>query len=171
MVYPHNRKLFTNKKEQTLDFPGGSVVKNPPAMQETGPQSVIQEDATCCRVTKLVHLSYYACALEPRTCNYWAHTQRLLNPTHLEPGLLELGAKKSTARRRPLSASREKGPSSSEDPAQTKINIYLIFKKFLKEQSLIHARRKLKNTMLSKRNQTLQRSTIMCCTLKVALGG
>ena len=71
------------------------MVKNPPAMQETGLQSVIQEDATCCGVTKLVHLSYYTCTLEPRTRTYLAHTQRLLNPTHLEPGLLELGAKKS----------------------------------------------------------------------------
>ena len=25
-------------------FPGGSVVKNPPAMQETGVQSLVQED-------------------------------------------------------------------------------------------------------------------------------
>ena len=29
-----------------------------------------------------VHPNYWACALEPRSCNYWAHTPQLLKPVH-----------------------------------------------------------------------------------------
>ena len=39
-------------------------------MQETQDQSLIQEDPTCCRATKLVHYNYWACALESWNHNY-----------------------------------------------------------------------------------------------------
>ena len=36
-----------------------------PPVQETWVQSLTQEDPTCCRATKPMHHSYWACALEP----------------------------------------------------------------------------------------------------------
>ena len=41
-------------------------------MQETRVWSLVWEDPTCCRATKPVHHNYWACALEPGSCNYWA---------------------------------------------------------------------------------------------------
>ena len=62
-----------------LGFPGGSGVKNPLPMQETGVQSLVWEDPTCLRAAKPVCHNYWACALEPRRlttepgyCNYWS---------------------------------------------------------------------------------------------------
>ena len=45
-------------------------------MQWTWVWSLVWEDPTCCGATKPVHHSYWACALEPRRCNYWARTPR-----------------------------------------------------------------------------------------------
>ena len=36
--------------------------------------------STCLRATKPMCHNYWACALEPRSCNYWAHVPQLLNP-------------------------------------------------------------------------------------------
>ena len=47
-------------------------------MQETRVQSAIWEDPTCHRATKPMHCYYQACALGPRSCNYWAHMPQLL---------------------------------------------------------------------------------------------
>ena len=46
-------------------FPGGPVVKNPPA--STGDMGLIpvKVDPTCCGVTKPVHHNFWACSLEP----------------------------------------------------------------------------------------------------------
>ena len=55
-------------------------------MQETWVGFLIQEDPTCLGATKLVGHNYWACALEPRSCNYWAHSQQLLKPKC--PGVL-----------------------------------------------------------------------------------
>ena len=38
-------------------------------MQETWVWSLIQEDSTCLRATEPVHHNYWACALEPESCN------------------------------------------------------------------------------------------------------
>ena len=48
-------------------FPGGSVVKNPPA--NVGDMSLIPGPGrpTCCGATKPMHHNYLACALEPGT--------------------------------------------------------------------------------------------------------
>ena len=47
------------KKQNThLGFPGGSVVKNLPAMQETQVWSLIWEDGTCHRATKPMQQNY-----------------------------------------------------------------------------------------------------------------
>ena len=63
------------------DFPGGTVVENPPAMQGTWVRSLVKEAPTCRRATKPVHHNYWACALEPARLNYWAHKPQLLKPT------------------------------------------------------------------------------------------
>ena len=50
-------------------------------MQETWVQSLVWEDPTCCRATKPKSHNYWACAPEPRNCNYRAHMQQLLEPS------------------------------------------------------------------------------------------
>ena len=47
-----------------MDFPGGLVVKNPPANAGAQVQSLVQEVSTCHGATKPVH-NYWACALGP----------------------------------------------------------------------------------------------------------
>ena len=42
-------------------------------MQETPVQSLVQEDYTCCKVTKPTHLNYWAYALEPVLGNKRSH--------------------------------------------------------------------------------------------------
>ena len=42
-------------------------------------RSLVREDPTCCRATKPVHHSYWACALEPRSCNQRCHREK---PVH-----------------------------------------------------------------------------------------
>ena len=56
-------------------------------MQGTRGRALVREDPTCRRVTKPMRHSYWACALEPASYNYWAHAPQLLQPTHLEPML------------------------------------------------------------------------------------
>ena len=36
-----------------------------------------------------MHHNYWACALEPRSCNYWTHMPQLLNPTHTRAHALQ----------------------------------------------------------------------------------
>ena len=47
---------FLNKGIE--DFPGGAVVKNPPAMQGTRVRALVQEDPTCRGATKPVRHNY-----------------------------------------------------------------------------------------------------------------
>ena len=49
-----------NQRQAAEDFPGGSVVKNLPAMQGTRVLSLVQEDSICSGVTKLMHHNYWA---------------------------------------------------------------------------------------------------------------
>ena len=53
-------------------FPGGTVVKNRLPMQGTRVRALVREDPTCRGATKPVHRNYWACALEPVSCNYWS---------------------------------------------------------------------------------------------------
>ena len=69
------------------DFPGGTVVKNPPANAGDMGSSPVREDPTCSRTAKPVGHNCWACALEPTSHNYWARVPQLLKPTHLEPVL------------------------------------------------------------------------------------
>ena len=68
------------------DFPGGAVVKNPPANGgDTGSIPGPGRDPTCRRATKPLCHNYWACTLEPASHNYWALEPQLLKPTRLEP--------------------------------------------------------------------------------------
>ena len=69
----------------TRHFPGGAVVKTPPANAGDMGSSPGPEDPTCRGATKPVRHNYWACALEPMSHNYWAHVPQLLKPAHLEP--------------------------------------------------------------------------------------
>ena len=51
-------------------------------MQGWRVRSLVQEGPTCCGATKSTRHNYWACALEPMCCNYWAHTPQLLKPAH-----------------------------------------------------------------------------------------
>ena len=54
-------------------------------MQGTRVLALAWEDPTCHGATKQVHHNYWACALEPKSHNYWAHMPQLLKPVCLEP--------------------------------------------------------------------------------------
>ena len=55
------------------DFPGGAVVKNPPANNAGDTGSIPgPEDPTCHKATKPVRHNYWACALKSVSHNYWS---------------------------------------------------------------------------------------------------
>ena len=81
----HIGVIWEFKKHTGWDFPGGVVVKNPPA--NTTVWALVREDPTCHGANKPVHHNYLAWALEPASHNYWAHTPQLLKPACLEPVL------------------------------------------------------------------------------------
>ena len=105
--------LFPSKTNP-LGFPGGTVVKNPPAkkkkkrirlpMQGTRVRALVQEDPTCRGATKPVRCNYWACALEPASHSYWAHSPQLLKPAGLEP---VLRSKRSHCNEKPTDTTRE----------------------------------------------------------------
>ena len=51
-------------------FPGGSVVLNPTANAGDTVRLLMQKDPTCCRATKFMRYSYWACVLEPGSHDY-----------------------------------------------------------------------------------------------------
>ena len=51
-------KLALKNLCKFLDFPGGTVVKNPPANAGDTVRALVQEDPTCCRATKPVCHNY-----------------------------------------------------------------------------------------------------------------
>ena len=59
-------------------FPGGSVVKSPPANEESWVRSLIQEGPTLGGAARPVCHSCWACARETGSCDCWAHVQQLL---------------------------------------------------------------------------------------------
>ena len=77
-------------------------------MQETWNWSLIWEDSTCHRATKLVCHNYWVCALEPESCNYWAHLLQILKPACLEPMLPN---KRSHRNVKPVHPSEREAPT------------------------------------------------------------
>ena len=85
-ISPITQLYILHKFWKYRDFPGGAVVKNPPANAgDTGLGALVWEDPTCRRAAKPVHHNYRACALQPVSHNYWACAPQLLKPTCLEP--------------------------------------------------------------------------------------
>ena len=71
-----------NLKTGDRDFPGGTVVKNPPANAGTWVRALVREDTTCHGATKPMCHNYWACVLEPACHNYWSpHTYSLCSAT------------------------------------------------------------------------------------------
>ena len=81
---PHMNNEDTSNRALKV-FPGGTVVKNPPA--NAGDTALVREDPTCRRAAKSMHHNYWTCALEPASHNYSARVLQLLKPTCLEPML------------------------------------------------------------------------------------
>ena len=75
-------------------FPGGAVVKNPPANAVDKGSSPGREDPTCHGATKPVRHNYWACALEPMSHNYWARALEPMSHNYwaLEPMLHNKGS-------------------------------------------------------------------------------
>ena len=87
----HHPQCWNLKKIVGL-FPGGTVVKNPPANagdrgSSPGPGRSHMLWSNEDRAPQLLSHSYWACSLEPTSHNYWARMPQLLKPTHLEPVL------------------------------------------------------------------------------------
>ena len=72
-------------RKWALDFPGGAVIKNPPANAGNTVRSLIQEDPTCHGATKPVCHNYWACALQPASHSYWARAPRARAPQEEPP--------------------------------------------------------------------------------------
>ena len=69
-------------KAADASCPSGSVVNSSPA--DVGDMGSIPNQwfaPTCHEATKSMCHNYQACALEPGSCNYWAHVPQLLKPT------------------------------------------------------------------------------------------
>ena len=96
--------------------------------QETRVQSLVRDDSICCGATKPVYHEHWICALEARNCNLLkpmcprACTLQQEKPPQWEAPALQLESS-------PCSSQQEKTPSSSEDPAQPKINKIILFLK------------------------------------------
>ena len=71
---PHSSGSSTqmHSKEVFQGFPGGTMVKNPPANAGDMGSSPGLEYPTCRRATKPMCHNYWACALEPVNHNYWS---------------------------------------------------------------------------------------------------
>ena len=91
------------------------------AMQGTWVRSWVWEDPICCEAIKRMHHNYWAHALEPVSCNFWAQVlQQLLKPAR--PGACFLQQEKHCNEKPPLSATNG-ATCNKKDPAQTKKDV------------------------------------------------
>ena len=120
---------FKRKEKKVLlrvlkGFPGGSVVKNPPANEGDWGSCLAPGDPTCPGATKPLGHNYKACAQEPRSRNYWslrprAHALQQERPPQWEALTPQLESSFHSLK-------LEKSPSSNEHPSIKKT----LFKKF-----------------------------------------
>ena len=96
-------------------------------LQETGVRSLVREDLIWRGATKPMHHNFWACAVEPSSCNYWVHESQLLKP--LLPRArapqekpLQWEAFTPQLESSPYLRQLEKSSHSDKDPAQPKIN-------------------------------------------------
>ena len=105
------------------DFPGGTVVKNPPANAGDTGSRPGQGRSHNRGATNPVHHNYWACALEPASHNYWAHVPQLLSPraTTTEARMLRacaLQQREATAMRSPRTTTKSSPRSPQLEKAQ-----------------------------------------------------
>ena len=85
LLYSHHLSLHsfldTAAKPPCQGFPGGSVVKNPPANAGDTASIPGLGRSHMHRATKPGHHNYWACSLEPGSCDYWGHMLQLLKPS------------------------------------------------------------------------------------------
>ena len=123
------------RKRNFRVFPGGALVKNPPANAGTQVRALAQEDPTCHGATKPVRHNYWAWALEPTSHNYWAlepqllssrattteaHAPRACALQQEKPPQWEAHAKQR--RVAPTHCNYRKPAHTNEDPTRPKIN-------------------------------------------------
>ena len=92
-------------KMQRWGFPGGSVVKNPPANAGDMVRSLVWEDPTMPQSNQAMDHNYCACALEPRS-----HNHRSPHAANTEAQALQspFSTREATAMRSSHMATREK---------------------------------------------------------------
>ena len=83
-------------------------------MQETQVRFLVWEDSTCCRAIKPVLHNYWACVLEARSWNYWAHAPQQWTLPQWEACSWQLEGS-------PCSLPPERSLSSHEDPEELKV--------------------------------------------------
>ena len=89
-------------------------------MQETWDQSLVKEDPTCCMATKCDCRSFWACALEPGSCNY--RSPHALKNTFCNEKPLQWEAHAPQLQRSLYLPQLAKSLCSNKDPAQPKLN-------------------------------------------------
>ena len=104
-----------------MGFPGDSVLKNLPA--NAGDMGLISGLGRS-HMPRSKHHNYWACAREPRSCNYWAHAPQLLKPGCSRACTPQ---QEKTPQWEACARQLEISPCSNQDPAQSKI----IFKKLI----------------------------------------
>ena len=68
MAACHSSRCIRGKGDKSVSFPGGSVVKNPPEMQETQVQSLDQENPLKKGMAYPFQYSYLENSMDSRTC-------------------------------------------------------------------------------------------------------
>ena len=100
------------------------AVQNLPTNEGVQVWFLVWEDPTCHGATKPVHHNYRTCALEPASCNFWAHTPPRLKPEHPRACAPQRDAHAPQLESSPHSLLLEKAEHSNQDPVQPKINKY-----------------------------------------------
>ena len=109
--------IVSRHKINAQGFPGGPVVRNPPAMQVPQVQSLVQEDPMYHGATKPVHHNYQASTLETASHNTWVHAVHQLNPMSLE---LKLQNKRGRRNEKPCPAIRESPRAATKTQCRQK---------------------------------------------------
>ena len=131
--FSNNIKSLDHKTTKR-DFPGGAVVKNPPANAGRGhgfepwsgkiPQAAEQLSPCATTTEPVSHNDWSLHTLEPAYHNYWAHVLQLLKPACLKTVLCNKRSHRNEkpAHRKeewpPLTTTRENPTRSNEDPTQ-----------------------------------------------------
>ena len=130
------------------------MVKNLPANAGDQVWFLVWEDPTCRGATKRVGHNYWACALEPGSCNYWVCAPRACAPQREKP--LQLGAHTPQLESSPHLPQLEKSLHVNGDPAWPKINKwewnYIFFKetRTISNKKSCGIREKRKKTLSAK---------------------